>query len=328
MLKLVRYNSSETNAWNRHISTSHNGTFLLDRNYMDYHADRFDDHSLMFYLEDQLIATLPATEHGKEIRSHGGLTYGGIIFDHRMSSELMLRCFYELCKYFNNSGFESMSYKAIPYIYHIRPAQEDLYSIFRCQGTISARNPSSVINLHNTDMPGKKQNGAKKGHRMGLTVRKVNEPGNLLLEIDKNLRLRHGVQAVHSSTEMHYLTKLFPNNIDILEVINSSNNELVGGAIVYISAQVAHTQYLVVNDIGRPLRAMDVLIMDIIERYKKRCRYLDFGISSEESGWLLNTSLISQKEGFRASTACYDIYQIQFHEALLKLNQSRDIRFE
>ena len=31
-----------------------NGIFMFDRNYMDYHSDRFRDNSLLFYNEDEL----------------------------------------------------------------------------------------------------------------------------------------------------------------------------------------------------------------------------------------------------------------------------------
>jgi hypothetical protein len=69
---------------------SKNGTFMLDRNYMDYHSDRFIDHSLIFYDEkDKLIAGMPASLHENEIISHGGITYGGIISDKKMTVQKM-----------------------------------------------------------------------------------------------------------------------------------------------------------------------------------------------------------------------------------------------
>ena len=43
------------------MKVSKNGTFLFLRAYMDYHSDRFHDHSLMFHNEKgKLIAVLPA----------------------------------------------------------------------------------------------------------------------------------------------------------------------------------------------------------------------------------------------------------------------------
>ena len=71
------YKAEKKQVWDEFIDNSKNGTFMLKRDYMDYHADRFKDFSLMFYEDDKLIAVMPASLHGNEVRSHGGLTYGG-----------------------------------------------------------------------------------------------------------------------------------------------------------------------------------------------------------------------------------------------------------
>ena len=90
-MKSQVYSSLNINHWNSFIKSSKNGTFMLDRNYMDYHSDRFVDNSLMFYDEDgSLTAVMPASLHENELRSHGGLTYGGIISGRKMTVQKML----------------------------------------------------------------------------------------------------------------------------------------------------------------------------------------------------------------------------------------------
>lgn len=42
----------------------------FDRNYMDYHSDRFDDFSLMFYKKNKLYALLPAHKIEDTLYSH------------------------------------------------------------------------------------------------------------------------------------------------------------------------------------------------------------------------------------------------------------------
>ena len=44
-----RYTPSLADEWNAFVAQSKNGTVLFDRRYMDYHADRFSDCSLLFY---------------------------------------------------------------------------------------------------------------------------------------------------------------------------------------------------------------------------------------------------------------------------------------
>ena len=81
MITIVRYSAKEeiTREWDRFIEGSRNGTFLFFRAYMDYHKERFTDHSLMFYNDSKLIALLPANEREKVLYSHQGLTYGDLL---------------------------------------------------------------------------------------------------------------------------------------------------------------------------------------------------------------------------------------------------------
>ena len=70
MFEIRRYVPEYTDEWNQFVAESKNGVFLFDRRYMDYHADRFCDHSLMFYLGGRLLAVLPAHLSGDTLCSH------------------------------------------------------------------------------------------------------------------------------------------------------------------------------------------------------------------------------------------------------------------
>ena len=69
------YSVNKREVWNRFVEESKQGTFLLDRNFMDYHADRFFDCSLLVYnddnndaelSDDSLIALFPANWREEE----------------------------------------------------------------------------------------------------------------------------------------------------------------------------------------------------------------------------------------------------------------------
>lgn len=48
MITIKRYDSTtDRERWNQFVAQSKQATFLLHRSYMDYHSDRFHDHSLM-----------------------------------------------------------------------------------------------------------------------------------------------------------------------------------------------------------------------------------------------------------------------------------------
>ena len=81
-MQIRSYHKELADEWNALVAESKNGTFLLNRNYMDYHADRFADASLMMYDDrHRLLAALPANYEAdvRAVYSHHGLTYGGLI---------------------------------------------------------------------------------------------------------------------------------------------------------------------------------------------------------------------------------------------------------
>ena len=59
MVSIETYKDSYKADWNDFIDSSKNSTFLFNRNFMDYHSDRFEDFSLMVYDKSELIAILP-----------------------------------------------------------------------------------------------------------------------------------------------------------------------------------------------------------------------------------------------------------------------------
>ena len=65
--------------WDRIVRGSASGHFLFLRDYMDYHADRFTDASLLICEDGRPVAALPANRVGAQVVSHGGLTFGGVL---------------------------------------------------------------------------------------------------------------------------------------------------------------------------------------------------------------------------------------------------------
>ena len=56
MFEIRRYTADRADEWNQFVRASKNGTFLFDRRFMDYHSDRFRDHSLMVFRDHRLYA--------------------------------------------------------------------------------------------------------------------------------------------------------------------------------------------------------------------------------------------------------------------------------
>lgn len=317
LVTAVRYDASRREEWNSFVGESKNGTFLLDRNYMDYHSDRFTDSSLMFYKKGTLIALLPANFVAEEgtVCSHGGLTYGGMILSREITAVEALEAFSCAIDWMKvELGAHRLIYKPIPYIYSSLPAEEALYALFRSGGRLCSRAVSSVVDNANR-LPVRKlrRRGVARALKAGLTVEQAHEEkdwADFWQILSDVLMERHNRMPVHSLQEMMLLQGRFPDRIRLYVVRSGSG--IVAGTVVYESAQVAHAQYIASSAFGRENGALDLLFDMLIGQTYSDRPYFDFGVSTEQGGSYLNEGLIFQKEGFGARSVVYDTYEIVF----------------
>lgn len=303
-----RYRNTDAAIWNAFVRSSRNGTFLFERGYMDYHADRFVDHSLMIRdLEGQIVAVLPAHANGDRISSHAGLSYGGLIIGSAMKVPAFLRVFEALLIHLKQQ-FAAFNYKTIPHIYHKQPAEEDRYALFLLNAPIVRRDLLSVV-CREDRLPyqSRRARGIKKARSSGITIQRETDFTAFWELLAATLAARHAAAPVHSLDEIHLLHERFPENIS-LHTARKAQGELLAGVVIYRSGRVAHTQYIASSPAGRDIGALDLIFDELIQ--SQDCAYFDFGSSHEEGGRVINEGLIDQKEGFGARSVSHDHYRI------------------
>lgn len=308
-MEIRRYRREDKELWNSFVSKARNTTFLFDRNYMDYHADRFDDNSFMFYHKGKLKAVLPANVAGDTLYSHQGLTYGGLLLDKKATVEDVLECFDSLNSWLRENGISKVVYKALPWIYQQYPSEEDLYALtWKCKAQLISRNIASTIVIDNKlKFAESRKSGIRKALSLNIEVGESNDVDGFWHVLEDNLGNRYNAKPVHTASEMKLLMSRFPNNIKLY--VAKMNGEIVGGTLIYVTPQVVHTQYISASVEGKKHGALDLLFDYIINKVYANCRYFDFGKSTEQGGAYLNEPLIFQKEGFGGRGVCYDWYQ-------------------
>lgn len=313
MVTIVRYTDDKINLWNQFNKQSKNYLFMFDRSYMDYHKDRFKDHSLLFYDEEKLLAILPMSEHNDMLISHGGLTYGGFITDSKMKQHTMNDCFDALISYTKDAGFKTIRYKCIPHIYHNQPAEEDRFALFENGARLETVDVSTYVNLTSPlKMPKGRKAQISRARREGVVIEELTslEDFNAFIDLENAvLTERHDVHAVHTGEELKLLHDRLPENIHLFAALKEGS--LIAGTVVYEYEQVVHTQYMAANDEARIIGALDLAVNTVIEKYKNNKRWLDFGISTEHGKVYLNKGLCSQKEGFGGRTGVYEIWELK-----------------
>lgn len=278
---------------------------------MEYHADRFTDHSLLFFnKKGELIALLPANIDQQTLYSHQGLTFGGFIVNEEMTTKTMLEVFKFFIDYMRSVLINKIVYKCIPSIYHRKPSEEDLYALFSNDARLIRRDVSSAVLIDQSSNYSKSRKwGINKARNAGLIIKELSNYSHFWSILEQVLQANHRVKPVHSLKEIEYLAKCFPNNIKLFGAFK--DDQLLAGTVLFENQMVAHSQYMANSGIGREHRALDLLIHHLITEVYSNKKYFDFGISTEANGKILNEGLITQKEEFGAYAVMHDFYEIQ-----------------
>lgn len=299
---------ADSGLWDSFVSKARNATFLHLRQYMDYHADRFTDESLMIEDNGRLVAVMPGCRmDGDTFCSHAGLTFGGLLLSDEMTQEPVLEAFSLINSMLSAEGLRRVIYKPVPHIYHRLPAEEDLYALFKvCGAELASRAPSTtVVCAERLPLARGRKCALRKALKAGVEVGLSDDFEGFWQILSDNLAQKHNAVPVHSLSEIMLLRARFPERIKLF--VAKLHGEMVAGSVVYLFDRVAHTQYISASPRGKEVGALDPLLNYIIDTHTSY-RYFDFGISTERGGTILNSGLIRQKEGFGARVTCQDSY--------------------
>jgi len=311
MVSIETYNNSFKDDWNNFIDFSKNATFLFKRDFMDYHSDKFKDHSLLVYKNSELIALFPLNINEGKVYSHQGLTYGGVIVKDDIKFVKFLELFIEILKYLNNLSIHKLFIKQIPIIYNSSFNGELDYLSHISGGIIYRRDIISVIDMQ-TDFKISKDRiqGYKRGLKNNLEVKETNDFDEFWNSIlIPTLSNKHSVKPVHSLNEIKQLKSSFNENIKQFNVYHK--DKIVAGATIFQTHNVAHVQYIGSTPEKNSLGSLDFLFYKLIKEIYVNHKYFDFGNSHENGGMQINQGLNYWKEGFGARSLNQDYYEIE-----------------
>jgi hypothetical protein len=297
--------------WDAFVRSAKNATFLFERDYLEYHADRFVDYSLMVYHGKKLMALLPGNLNTDgHLVSHGGLTYGGLILSKSVSLLKMMASFHASLRYLFEQGIARLYYSQIPSFYCNISNDDMVFVLFLLNAKIIQRDISVVVNQTNR-IPFRKgrKSEISKARRFGVRlVEEFNFSPFWEKVLIPRLARRYGVLPVHTMEEMAYLASKFPENIKQFSAY--FGGQIVAGATIYETPGVAHTQYIGVSALGMRTGALDYLINWLIDERYRHKPYFDFGSCKKSDRRTLNYGLLNWKEGFGGRCYSHDIYEI------------------
>lgn len=306
-IRIARHADTLASDWATVLAASKNGVFLFDRQYLDYHGDRFVDMSSIAYVDGKPVALMAAafdTDTGT-VTSHPGLTFGGVVLRRELRGDVAMSVIDATLDAMRDWGARDCTVKLLPGVFAAYPSGELDYMLWRRGFALVRRDVFSILPLRaalpfNTS----KRQAVKRARGAGVQVATVASDAfhALLVEV---LAVQHGVAPVHSAAELSLLAARFPANIHI----RGAHHEglLVAGAVFFDYGHVWHAQYLAASATGRELGALDLVIAAVRdEALAAGATYLSLGKSTDDAGRTVNAGLLWQKESYGARSVVHD----------------------
>lgn len=306
-----RYQKEDFAVWNEFIAKAKNATFLFDRDFMEYHSDRFEDFSLLIYENEKLVALLPANIFNSTIYSHQGLTYGGLIYLRKTKVEKIESVFECLIAFFKKSKIENFYYKPIPSFYVEEGNTEMDYFLFKEGAILERKEMNLAVNLKvPLHVSKSKLKHFRRVENLGLEIVEEQDFGTFITSVlEPRLLSKFGIKPTHTAEELNFLKKQFSNQIKQFSAY--FDGAIVAGITIFEFDAVVKSQYGATTIEGEKLRALDFLFLKLIQKYQKLGKsFFDMGIVGDHSEKGFNSGLLQQKEELGCSVYSQDFYQL------------------
>lgn len=311
MLEVLPFTAADVQRWDAFCEKAVNATLLHTRRFFCYHGERLRDASLLVLDEGRLVGVLPAAEAGPgTVASHPGATYGGLVHDGRMTGSRMLAALEACAQAWADRGYQRLVYKPLPTTYQRRPAQDDLYALFRLGALRFRADLSCAIDLAE---PGPVSERRRRSLAKARKVVMLDRGAHLLpafwAVLEENLARKHDARPVHTLDEISELQALFPGEIELHCAL--LHGAVEAGVLLFNGPRVWHAQYIAASEKAYAVGALDAVFQGAIASAAAAgTRYFDFGTSNEDGGRVLNEGLFRFKSEFGGGGVVHEHYEL------------------
>ena len=308
---IKRYEHKDYDSWNDFIGKAKNATFLFHRDFMEYHKDRFEDFSLMVFVNEKLVAVLPANRVGEIVYSHQGLTYGGLVYSDKINGKEVAGILDCLLSFFKENLIKSFYFKPIPVFYPLKGNCETDFFLLKKGAFLDKKEMNLAINLAMPLAISKsKLKHFRKIEKLNLELVEENQFESFWeLVLAPRLLAKYNAKPVHTIQEITKLKESFSNNIKQYSVYY--NDAIIAGVTIFETETVVKSQYGATTEKGEELRALDFLFISLIEKYKKEGKlFFDMGIVNDDNEKGYHAGLLKQKEELGCTVYSQDFYKM------------------
>ena len=322
-LKIVKYSQDKLDEWDKFILNQNMSTIYHTRNFLSYHPkDRFIDESIMIYNYNILICVVPCCKKANEDKyfSHSGATYGGpVIHNKYLSIDRMKNIIDIIFDYYDNN-IEFRIANNIYYNEYINKLHYLLNKNLKCQLELSwyvNTTDDFIQNIKNKSNRKCLLKMIDNNNLVCSSTTDINDYNAFYNMLKKNLNRKYATNPTHTLSEflslkkklkdkqMLYLVKnkcpttnnKTNNTIDNTELTNATN--IMGGVyVIKVNNKCWYTFYISKNsDNNVDNLSIPYIMMEICKKAKEEnVKYLDFGISTENKGSIMNIGLTKFKQ--------------------------------
>ncbi len=299
--------------WDAVVRKAINGHFMFERDFMEYHADRFDDHSLLFCDEKRPVAVLPAHRKGEDLCSHQGLPFAGLIWTQAVRMETMGEIFQGLVDHMKAHGLFRLFYTAVPAPYKHFQSDDDVYQLEQLGAAVTDTKVSCSARIGAS--PKVSATRRRYQHQAARNGLRIEQGIDLVLAyemITEFLERMSYRPPIHTLSELQLLAGRFPGRIRCDGVFQG--DVLVHAIVVFHSESCLRLQYTGTTEQGRKLHAQDFLFASLAQDPTLQSCWFDFGTSMDPSTGDLQSELHRYKESFGGRTSLIRTYMLNRRE--------------
>ncbi|MCX6146622.1 MAG: hypothetical protein NTW25_05140 [Candidatus Kapabacteria bacterium] len=316
--EIKKYSASDSIIWDKFVNNSINGTIFHERNFLNYHpVNRFKDNSLLFLEKGNLKSIFPAALIEKDgfkiLKSHPGSSYGGLVIDRNLGVKKSFELVESLNEYAKNNKFDQIEFRQAEKIFNQTPCDELDFALlhngfFReaeelstCYDLTKYYGKKSADILSSFDIKARNKFRQSLKYNLKSRILNYNEVDSFYNLVEQNLK-KHNAKPVHSAEDMKFLLNTYPERIKILGVFE--NDELIAGYFIFNINQLGwHIFYASLDYQKAELRPLNFGYINLVEYViSQGGKYLNYGISTENGGKIINWNLFEFKEAFAGSS--------------------------
>ena len=317
MLEIKLYTQKYKERWDKFVEDSKNGTIFHTQKFLSYHPpDRFKDFSILFIKDGNVLSVFPACiveENGNIcLYSHKGSTYGGFVIPKRCGIKMALELVDTLLEFASKNNIKKIWMRFPEYIFEREPAQEIKFAMWYRGFKIKSLELSTCYDLEifeSADYPIFRQ--ARKSIKEGVEIvfDNLDFYENFYILLSENLSVKYNKKPTHTFEEILKLKKLLEDRMFVITA--HYKNEVIGGLLIFLAHdKTAHIFYSVGRGDIKGIYPTDTLV-DFLIRYlkSKGFKYLNYGISTENEGKVINFDLFRFKEKFKGFGVYREVWE-------------------